>query len=542
MEGSIRLEMRATDFLRYVLRAGFGYAVALALTAVMTGLVAVIREVTDVSNVSMLYLLAVLASAVLFGSGPAIASSVAAFLAFNFFFLVPHHQLAVSNEEEWVALGLLLLTGIITGQLAAALRDRAKQAERREREAIVLYDVVRLMAEPNVEKALNSIAERLRAELDLAAVAIAFAEAAPVSRRAEAGEAKALEIIRSAEPASILGTGASPSEERRGSPGRWIRVVSPTGRRPPTEGYRDRLYKVPIRSQEGIGGVLLLVRRQDAPRFRREDDRLLSAIANQLGMAVERMELREEATRADILRRTDEVKSALLKAVSHDLRTPLSSIIASAGSLLQEDISWTEEERREFARAIEEEARRLNRLVGNLLDLSRIEAGTLRPDKGWYDLSALIDDVLGRLRGLTADHRVTVDVPGDLPPVLMDYVEIDEVVSNLIENATKYTPPGTEIAMAVRHHHDEIEVGVSDSGPGIPEDVLQHLFQPFRRSAKATQSKGTGLGLAVARGIVHAHGGRIWGENRQEGGARFVFTLPLHEPEDHPLEAAMGQP
>lgn len=229
---------------------------------------------------------------------------------------------------------------------------------------------------------------------------------------------------------------------------------------------------------------------------------------------------------AEILRRTDELKTALLNAVSHDLRTPLASIIASAGSLRQTDVQWTEPERQEFAQAIEEEAHRLNQIVGNLLDVSRIEAGNLRPSKDWYDVGALVDDVLGRLRPLTAEHQLVVDVPEDLPPVRLDYVEIDQVLS--IENAAKYTAPGTDIHVSAGVEDGMMRVEVADRGPGIPAATLARLFEPFYRvDTGGPQPRGTGLGLAVARGLVEAHGGRIWAENQGVGGARFVFTLPL---------------
>ena len=269
-------------------------------------------------------------------------------------------------------------------------------------------------------------------------------------------------------------------------------------------------------------------RGQDTPDFDPADDRLLSAVSGQLGLAVERGRLRREATENEILRRTDELKTAMLNAVSHDLRTPLSSIIASAGSLLQRDLEWSDAERREFAEAIEQEARRLNQLVGNLLDLSRIQAGSLHLEKGWYDLGALVDDVLGRLRPLVAAHRVVVDIPEDLPPVPLSYVEIDQVISNLIENSAKYTPKGTEIGVRVSRHGEEVQVVVSNQGPQIPSRAMGRLFEPFYRVAGGEgQPKGTGLGLAVARGLVEAHSGRIRAENRPGGGVSFIFTLPL---------------
>jgi len=274
-------------------------------------------------------------------------------------------------------------------------------------------------------------------------------------------------------------------------------------------------------------GSIILVPAPGAREFGPADDRLLSAVAHQLGLALERMSLQREATEAEVLRRTDELRKALLNAVSHDLRTPLSSIMASAGSLRQDDVSWTEDQRGEFAAAIETEAQRLNRLVGNLLDLSRIEAGSIRPEKSWYDLSSLINEVAGRLRAVTAGHRLVINVPDGLPPVMFDYVEIDQVISNLIENAVKYTPAGTEVCVSARAAGDQVEVEVADRGPGIPEAIIPRLFDAFYRASDSGRAQGSGLGLAVAKGLVEAHGGGIRVENREGGGARFVFTLPV---------------
>jgi two-component system sensor histidine kinase KdpD len=346
---------------------GRGYAFAFAAVALVTAFVAVALQRIHLGNVAMLYLIGVLATAALYGSRPAIAAAVAAFVASNYLFIEPRYTLHVDNPDDVVALSVFLATALITGQLAAALRRRAEEAEQHE---------------------------RTRAE-------------------------------------------------------------------------------------------------------------------------------------AEILRRTDELRTALIHAVSHDLRTPLSSIIASAGGLRQADGGWSAEERAELAGTIEEEARRLNRIVGNLLDLSRIEAGALKPQKDWYDLSALVDDVVGRLRGVTAGRKVEVDMPYELPSLLIDYVEIDQVLSNLIENAVKHTPAGTDISVGVRAVGNDARVEVADQGPGLPPGALERLFEPFYRADAHRAGHGTGIGLAVARGLVEAHGGRVWAENRPEGGARFVFTLPM---------------
>jgi len=511
--------------------------VSLGIVALFTGIVALVHASADVSNASMLYLLAVLAAAALFGSRPAILASVASFAAYNFFFIEPLYTFTVADSDQWIALGLLLAGGVITGQLASLMRERAREARRRENEAVVLYDVVRLMSEPDVQRAVTNVAERLRSALGLGAVLLAFGREAPVQVEAVSGDPEAVTLARDAASLAemILGAGRAPAGGERGSPGRWIRVVRPSLRTGDHLSKSDRVRTVPVHIEGRQVASLILVRTVDAPQFSPADDRLLSAVAHQLGLALQRMRLQREATEAEALRRTDELRSALINAVSHDLRTPLSSILASAGSLLQEDVSWAEDEKRGFAQAVVDEAQRLDRLVGNLLDLSRIESGNIRPEKGWYDLGSLVNEVAGRLRWLTAGHHLRIKVPDDLPPVRFDYVEIDQVLSNLLENAVAHTPPGTEIALSVIRSGDSVEVAVADSGPGIPPADLPNVFKPFYRLSREKAGAGAGLGLAVARGLVEAHGGRITAENRTEGGARFSFTLPLSE---RPAEAA----
>lgn len=242
----------------------------------------------------------------------------------------------------------------------------------------------------------------------------------------------------------------------------------------------------------------------------------------------ERERLREQATDAEVLRRADELKTALLGAVSHDLRTPLASIIASVGSLRQTDVEWTPPEREAFLGDIDNEARRLARIVANLLDLSRMESGTLRPERGWYDLAALVDDVLGRLRPLTEGHPVHVAMPDDLPPVPLDYVEIDQVLSNLIENAVRHTSAGTNIWITAQRSGDAVAITVADDGPGIPPGARERLFDPFVRGGdRRGAQRGAGLGLAIARGLVSAHGGAISATERSGGGTSIAFTLPM---------------
>ncbi len=510
----------------------FDYLAALAAVVLCTVAIGLILQQVRVANASVLYLVAVLAVAVAFGRGPAILAAVAAFLAFDFFFVQPFHTLTIADPDEWLSLVLFLLVAAIVSQLAAGQRQRAHEAAAREREATLLYDVVRLMEQPELEDALAQVVDRLLQELPVAAVTIEIAADPRTPIRIAGGEESAIRLLK-AEASSIthvFSTAKLPPSGQAGKPGRWVRVAHvrlPGLGRP---SHESPVGLVPIHAENRRVGALLLAQPTGRAVFTPIEDRLLSAVAAQLGLLVERRRLRQEATETEILRRTDDLRRALMNAVSHDLRTPLASIVASAGSLRQRDVEWTEDERWEFAQAIEEEAQRLNRIVGNLLDLSRIEAGMLRPEKGWYDLGALVDDVFGRLRPVTQRHRIVTHVPDDLPPLWLDYVEIDQVLSNLVENAVKYAPPDSGVHVSVSHAGGEVQVVVSDRGPGVPSAALPYVFDPFYRVAGGERRPGgLGLGLAVARGLIEAHGGRIWAENRTGGGSTFAFTLPVEQ-------------
>ncbi|HET9922182.1 MAG TPA: ATP-binding protein, partial [Ktedonobacteraceae bacterium] len=305
---------------------------------------------------------------------------------------------------------------------------------------------------------------------------------------------------------------------------------------------RRYLRLVPLVMGQKVVGVLRLLI-EDNPRLFDVESRLgvvrdLSnthtaffwAFIDQAAAIIERARLRQESLQVEVLRRTDTLRAALLSSVSHDLRTPLSSIKAAASSLLQDDVQWDEEARRSFTLSIERQADRLNRLVENLLDMSRIEAGALKPEKEWYPVDELIHDVLGHMTPFLQGRSVETFLPDDLPPVELDYLQIDQVLTNLIENAVRYTPAGSPIEVSAKVDGAQVVICVADRGPGIPPREIERIFDKFYRvRAKEAETRvvGSGLGLAVCKGLIEAHGGRIWAENREGGGALFCFTLPV---------------
>jgi two-component system sensor histidine kinase KdpD len=288
-----------------------------------------------------------------------------------------------------------------------------------------------------------------------------------------------------------------------------------------------RALYLPLIASRGTIGVLG-VRPAQLRRFLAPEQlHLLETFANQAALALERVALTEEAQRAQVQAETERMRSTLLSSVSHDLRTPLAVISGATSSLVEGATMLEPATRVELAQTAYDEAERLNRLVGNLLDMTRLESGAVQVRKEWQPLEEVVGAALTRLDERLRDHPVTASLPPDGPLVPLDSVLIEQVLINLLENAIKYTPPGSPIEISATGARDAVTVTVADRGPGIPPGGVQRVFEKFYRARAGDGSGGVGLGLTICRGIVEAHGGRIWVENRPGGGAAFHFTLPL---------------
>ena len=481
--------------------------------AAMSAVIATIEAAIEIPNLLIVYLLVVVFCAVTWGWWNALGAAILAFLLYDFLFVAPRFTFTVHDPQEWVALLIFLVVATVTSNLAARERARREQASRQARTATLLYELSRALNGDDETAGLRAVAERLVAEFGLDGVVVA--------RSDDDGRLEPLVAVGRVEGA--LGTEpvgrvfAPPSGPNR--PGRWI-VLRADGKP-----RRASVANFPLRRDDRQIGMLRLVGRPSG--YADDEVSMLATIADRLAVDLEQATLREEANRVEVLRRTDELRTALLSSVSHDLRTPLAAIKASAESLLQHDIAWSDDDRAGFAGAIVRESDRLNRLVGNLLDMSRIEGGGLRPQRDWYDAGELIREVIARLRPLLEGRHVEPSIADDLPPVSLDYLMIDQVVTNLLENAVKYTPPGTPIDVRVERDRDRVRVAVADHGPGIPPDRRVTIFDKFSRLERRGQVQGSGLGLAVGKGLVEGHGGQIWVTETPGGGATFVFELPI---------------
>jgi two-component system sensor histidine kinase KdpD len=290
------------------------------------------------------------------------------------------------------------------------------------------------------------------------------------------------------------------------------------------------LLYVPLQTGGRVVGVMGIKLMDSDGSLSPESRRLLEAFASQAALAIERVDLARQADQARLLQATEKLERSLLNSISHDLRTPLSSITGALSSLKEEKSCADTESRRELIDLAWEEAGRMNRFVSNLLDMTRLEAGALKIKKEPYDVQDLLGSCLASLEPRLKEKRVKVDIPADLPLVPMDSVLMAQVMANVLDNALKYSPPGGMIGVAARLREKFLEVEVADQGPGIPEEQLTQIFNKFFRITRADGTSGIGLGLAISKGIVEAHEGRIWAENRPVGGTKIVFTLPLTDP------------
>jgi two-component system sensor histidine kinase KdpD len=478
-------------------RLGGAALTVLGVAVAVAGMLPV-RSSIEISTAALVLVVPVAIGVAVGGFPVAPVGVLTGFVAFDFFFIPPYYTLRVGAAQHWASLGVYTAVGLIVGGVVAQVQGARAVAEERESEVRMLYDLSQVVAASDtLAAALEAVARLARERFDLDTVAVLLAEP-------EGG----LRVAASDGPALAEG------EVRRlldALPGDGFAAVpGPPG-----------LMAGPLPTVTGPAGVLAVTAGLLGPAR----VRLLTLFATQAGVAVERARLADETARGRTLAEVDRLRSALMGAVSHDLRTPLASIKASVSDLADPGVALGDEDRRVLLSTIEEETDRLTRFVTNLLDMTRIESGGLQVNRSATPLDELIEAVLVRF-GTLFRGPISVDVPDDLPLVDVDYMLVEQVLANLLENVIRHCPAGTATHIGVRSSGSWVELRVSDDGPGIPAPERERVFAFFYQAPAGGQG-GTGMGLAICRGIVEAHGGEMWVEQTPGGGSSFAVRLPV---------------
>jgi two-component system sensor histidine kinase KdpD len=488
------------------------YAQALLLVLLGSLLGSVMHRFLAPTNLVMIYLLVVVVAALYLGRGPAVVAAVLSVLVFDFFFVPPHLTLAVSDTEYLLTFLALLIVGLLLSGLTARVQEQVEATRRRERETGTLYTLSRDLA---VAADLESVVQAVEAN-----AGETFGRGVAVLLTS-AKDGRTLNLY----PTS---TGAVLDEHEMAVATWAFEHGQPAGRGTDTL-PAARLRYLPLSTARGTVGVLGVWPAEAGRYLTPEQRRLLEAFASLAAVAIERVHLAEAAGQVQLLEATEKLQSALLNSISHDLRTPLVSITGALSTLQEDDVRLDGEARRILVDTAAEEAARLNRLVGNLLDMTRLEAGAIKVKRELRDVQDVIGAALHQVGERLGNRPVEIDIPADLPLVPLDFVLVVHVLVNLIDNALKYSPPGSPIQICTRPSDGEVAIEVADQGIGIPAEDLERVFQKFYRVQRPDNVTGTGLGLSISKGLVEAHGGRIWAQNRPGGGAVITVALPLSE-------------
>ncbi|TJW10157.1 MAG: sensor histidine kinase KdpD [Mesorhizobium sp.] len=481
-----------------------GYVVAALLFGEL------LSRVLDVRNITLVFLMAVLASAVTAGLWPAIFTSVLSATAFNFFFLDPLYTFNISDPESAVALAFFFCVAIIASNLTARVQRQAVAARSRARTTEDLYLFSKKLAGTGtLDDVLWATAFQIASMLKLRVVLL-LPENGTIAVKAGYPPD---DTLAEADIAAALWAW----EHNRAA-----------GRGADTLPGAKRLY-LPLRTGRTAVGVVGLDNDKQGPLLTPEQQRLLDALADQAAVAIERIQLVADVDRARLAAEADRLRSALLTSISHDLKTPLAAIMGAAGTLRDFTAALPEQDRAELLSTVLDESERLNRFIANLLDMTKIESGTMEPNYAFHYVGDIVGSALDRARKIIGEHKTEIDIPSDLPMLKLDPVLFEQVLFNLLDNAAKYAPSGSTIRMQGWADNGSVSLQIMDEGPGIPPVDLERVFDTFYRVRKRDQVRaGTGLGLSICRGFIEAMGGTISAANRTDrSGAVFTIRMPV---------------
>ncbi len=482
-----------------------GYAAALAVCSGTALLATPLLAFFELTNIVMLFLLAEVAVALRWGRGPAVAAAFIGVALFDFFFVPPHLSFAVSDVQYLVTFAVMLVVALVIGQMTAGLTYQARVATERERRVRGLYEMSRDLSGALMPEQVAEIGARFLA-----------AEFGAKSALLAADADDRLQTLPGATARVDAGV-AQWAFDRGEAAGRGTDTLPGSS-----------ALVLPLKAPMRVRGVLA-IDAGDARILGPEQRRLLDTCASLLAISLERIHYIEVAQSTTVQMESERLRNSLLAAISHDLRTPLAALVGLADTMQLTQPPPTGAQA-QLAQAMRDSALRMNALVNNLLDMARLESGSVRLNRQWQPLEEVIGSARAACAGALEGRRVEVALADDLPLLHLDAVLVERVLVNLLENAAKYTPAGSSIEIAARPMGEQVVITVDDHGPGLPRGREEAIFEKFERGRKESALPGVGLGLAICRAIMQAHGGTIRGETRAEGGARFTLTLPLGQP------------
>ncbi|MES2182533.1 MAG: DUF4118 domain-containing protein, partial [Pseudomonadota bacterium] len=508
-----------------------GYYLAMATCMLTSAIASLLLTYFDLSNVVMLFLLGVILVSSKYGRGPGIFSSVISVASFDFFFVTPRFSFTVSDTQYLLTFAVMFMVALVISNLTSGLRYQAVIAMHRERRSRALYDLGKSLASALTSSHIIEISVHHLSGIFQSKLAILlpdsqekitlsstnlFADATSNhadSHRALELDAGIAQWVYGHQQQAGFGTDTLPS-----SPALYLPLQAP---------MRTR-------------GVLVIVPENKRMIFLPEQRQLLDTFATQIAIAIERVHYVEVAQDALVSMESERLRNSVLSAISHDLNTPLTTIVATADLLKQQ--TSIDDKRYEYVAMLYEQSIRLRNLVINLLEMARLQSGKVKLNKQWQLLEEVVGTALRTMKQVLVAHQIEINLPDTLPLLAFDAVLIDRVLCNLLDNAAKYVPKNTKISIAAAIHGQEVWVSVTDNGPGLAENLKNQIFEKFTRGEKESSKAGVGLGLSICKAIIEAHGGKIWASNKHsttnmhDTGAIFTFSLPLGVPPEIPLD------
>lgn len=479
----------------------------LGTVTLSTALSALMYPYFDRVDIAMIYLLGIVVTSTRTGRWPALAATVLSVAAFDFFFVPPYFTFAVNDIRFVVTFGIMFVVANVITRMTLQIREQSEASRIREKGTAALYALSRELARERKKDQIYDIAIKHISEVFQSQIVILVSD--------EQGELAV----------SKTGVGAFAVDQKELGVARWVfDNRRSAGLGTDTLPGAEALY-LPMVASSGVVGVVGVHPENAEASFDPEDTHFLESFVNQTAMAMERIMLAKEVQEEHLKAEAQNVRNTFLSSVSHDLRSPLAVVAGAASTLLEKDASLDRQSRLELLHTIHEETDRLERIIRNVLNLTRLESGAIAVRKEWQPLEEIIGVVLNRFSDRLAGRTLELKIPPDLPLLPFDTLLMEQVLSNLMENALRHTPTGTPVEINVTQQKSDVMIEIADRGPGIPDNEEKAIFSKFTRGTNTKM--GAGIGLSICRVIVEAHGGHIWAENRPGGGAAFKFIIPV---------------